>query len=704
MDGITSGVNELLGLLTALLAVIAAVLALPPLIGRWRRGGRPKNRRPKILLPSRTQLVDRTDEVAQVLHHLDRGEYLVSIEGSIGVGKSALATEVAHRLAEQRTGRRQARGYTSLVWFDAHNGALGLADLARTLGLAAGDPTLSAAPAEHKAEVLRAFLADHPTVLVIDNLRLTAADAQQLISFLRTLPSGSLAIVSANTPGRLPAPRVMLQELQLKYTQELLVREAARRGTTEILNADRATLARLHELLGGNPRAIELFVLACSHDSRNLAARIRQLEAGSAQLTEALFTAVWQDVSVAGRSLLGVCAFLNGSANAEQLRAALDLPQGEIESLVERLWSDGLLSSRQQNGTTFYVCSAALRLFVLDQLSEDDLRRTATQLADHFISRFGQDWEDASGAEAHLDAIRLLIRDRHRCGAHEQSFRLFEVTLDIFFTLGLFDDRIDLGWVAYHAATALGQGEDRSLALSVISSTHAIRGEDESAARTAGLGLRIAREIGSAKEIARQLRCVGFQLFRAGKAVEALAVVKNSHEDAEDMARSAGDFNNMIDIQSLVGAAYWHLGRLDECAQTVRRFLDACEELPWERGKAYAIRDLAEVTLMSGAFQDAALLLGQARSIAVAYRDVRQLVRVDLTDARLHLFQGRMIRARRLAVRAGSSARELSLIGERAEAAAVARHAIRSLFMPWLWALAIRRPRIRFTDMTVGGD
>ncbi|WBB96019.1 ATP-binding protein [Solwaraspora sp. WMMA2080] len=704
MDGITAGVNELLGLLSALLAVIAAVLALPPLIGRWRRGGQPRRQPPKILLPSRTQLVDRTDEVAQVLQHLDRGEYLVSIEGSIGAGKSALATEVAHRLAQRGTGRQKARAYASLVWFDAHNGALGLADLARTLGLAAGDPTLSAAPAEHKAEVLRAFLASHPAVLVIDNLRLTATDAHHLVDFLRTLPSGSLAIVSANTPGRLPAPRVMLQELQQRYTEELLIREATRRGVTDILNADRATLSRLHELLGGNPRAIELFALACAHEGRSFSIRLGQLEAGSTQLTDALFTAVWHDISTTGRSLLSVCAFLNGSANAEQLCVALNLPQGEVEDLAERLWSDGLISSHQRHDTTFYTCSAALRLFVLNHTSQEELNGIATCLADHFISRFGQHWEDASGAEAHLDAIRLLIRDRHHNRAFEQSFKLFEVTLDIFFTLGLFDDRIDLGWVAYQAATARGQSEERSLALSVISSTHAIRGEEAAAARTADLGLRIAREIGSVKEIARQLRCVGFQLFRAGKAVEALAVVKNAGEDAEEMARSVGDFNNMIDIQSLVGAAYWHLGRVDQCARTVRRFLDSCEELPWERGKAYAIRDLAEVTMMGGAFQDAMLLLDQARRIAVRYRDVRQLVRVDLTDARLHLFQGRMIRARRYALQAAADAHSLSLIGEQAEAEALARYAVRALFWPWLWLVVFRKPRIRFTEMTVGGD
>jgi hypothetical protein len=140
------------------------------------------------------------------------------------------------------------------------------------------------------------------------------------------------------------------------------------------------------------------------------------------------------------------------------------------------------------------------------------------------------------------------------------------------------------------------------------------------------------------------------------------------------------------------------------CEQTVRRFLDACERLPWQRGKAYAIRDLAEIRLMRRAFADTALLLGQARQIAQEYRDVRQLVRVNLTDARLHLFQGHILRAYRCALRSVADARRLSLAGERAEAEATVRYAKRALFMPWLWLAVYRRPKIRFTSQPVGGD
>jgi hypothetical protein len=74
-----------------------------------------------------------------------------------------------------------------------------------------------------------------------------------------------------------------------------------------------------------------------------------------------------------------------------------------------------------------------------------------------------------------------------------------------------------------------------------------------------------------------------------GSTVEAAVGIEVQRSD---MARQANDPNNMIDIQSLVGAAYWHLGDLDHCEQTVRRFLAACEAAPrvCESGRA---RDIA---------------------------------------------------------------------------------------------------------------
>ncbi|WP_433531333.1 hypothetical protein ACQPYA_04270 [Micromonospora sp. CA-263727] len=684
--------------------MITAILALPPLVAKTRATFRRSGPRVKKILPQRVLLVHRVDEIATVLRALDAGEYLVSVEGGIGVGKSAVVREVAHRLAEFRGRRRKGVAFGLVLWLDAGDGPLDLTDLARALALATGDQALTTAPADQKGQALRAHLADHPAVLVIDNLRVTASGARQLVDFLKAMPAGSIALISPTTPRRLPGARLWLDELAEQATRELLVREGQRHGVPEIANADAATFARMHRLVGGNPRAIELFVLACARGGRGLGERLRQLEDGKAELTDELFEAVWQGLDDAGRRLLTVVAYLGAAGtNLEQVTPAVGVPADDVDRAVDQLWADGLLWSRSEQARRTYVCSAALRSFVLTHVSDEDLAGVARRLAAYFVARFRRDWEDADGAAAHIDAIRTVIVDLHRRGDHQLCFELFEVTLDLFFTLGLFDDRIALGRIAYDSATQAGRPEQQSLALSVISSTHAVRGEDTEAARAAEQGLAIAREAESQAEIARQLRCVGFALFRAGKAREALAVVVNDRENAEQMAREAGDMANMIDVQSLVGAIHWHLGQLDDAGVVVRRFLDACERLPWERGKAYAVRDLAELALMRRDFRDAALLVDQARDIAVRHSDKRQLARIDLTTARLHLFSGHPFKARTAAATARDTARGLSLAGEATEAAAVYRAAVCASVLPWRW-LRPTRPRTRLTDHAVGGD
>ncbi len=631
---------------------------------------------------------------------------MVTLEGGIGVGKSALATEVGHRLATGegmgRRRRKPAVPFKTLIWVDAANQCPTLVDLARTLSLMTGERSLSAVSAADKPDAIRSFLSSHPCVLILDNLRVPDGAPAQLPPFLRTLPPGSLAIVSANTAGAVDGPRVEVRELPPADARALLEREAARRGVTALVQADGAQLDRVHRLVGGNPRAIGLLVLACSRFPGPLPQFLHELESGLGQVTTALYDTVWSEMPAERRSVLTACAYLDEGTDASQVAAALAMPERDAHPALAALWADGLLTSTGHPDRTAYKCSAPLRVFVRSRADRSLLTAVRTQLATYLAERFSTDWEDAAGAAGHVQAIRTLIRELDAVGEYRLCLDLFDAVYDILFTLGLFDDRIELGWTAYHAAEELGLPEEQSLALSVVSSTHAIRGENQQAAQAVQLGLAIARRAGSPREIARQLRCEAFRLFRANQAAEALAVVEA--ENAADMARDAGDPNNMIDILSLIGAAHWHLGDLDACEATVLRFLDECEQMPWERGKAYALRDLAEVRLLRRDSGEAEALAQRAHRIAEEHRDVRQLARIGLTQARLHLFGGRMRQARDTARQAAADARALLLTGERAEADAVRLLATRCLRMPWLRRAVVGRPRTRFTEMTVGGD
>lgn len=175
-------------------------------------------------------------------------------------------------------------------------------------------------------------------------------------------------------------------------------------------------------------------------------------------------------------------------------------------------------------------------------------------------------------------------------------------------------------------------------------------------------------------------------------------------DGAEEMAVTAGAPHNAVDILALRSAAEWHLGRFVECQRTVGRFLHLCEQINWERGKAYPIREKAEMAIVGRSFNDAEILLAESRLIAERYRDQRQLVRIGLSESRLLLHRRQIVSARRHGRTVTDTAERLGLRGEMGEADAVVRAANQAIILPWKRYSYFRNSRNRFTSMTIGGD
>lgn len=656
---------------------------------------------PTTCIPARIKLVDRVSELTQVRRLLDSNEPVITVEGGRGVGTSTFAREAAHDHAERVGRRRRGKRIVRLMWLDAENGCLDLADVARKVGLQDDEPSLPGAPAKAKKEALISYFAANPeTVLVIDNLRLPADEPSPLHDFLQSLPSGTRAIVSSNTVGMLDGPRIILSELPETDARTLIMQEAERRGVTDLAVADSPLVDRVYRLVGGNAQAIKLFITACIHQPGAVAELLDDIEAGAGE-TDTVYDVVWTELSEQARATLSLCALLH-AVNHDQVAIALDLTDAETKRALRQLRNDWLLESSQSLGRTVYRCPTALRTGALEHADGPRLDRARDRLAESLTDRFARDWENAAEAAHQIEAIRTLIQALASAGQYRLCVNLFAAVYDMLLTLGLFDDRITLGWVACEAASELGSVEEQSLALSVVSSTHALRGEDAEAAHAVKTGLDLARKAGSQKEIARQLRCEAFRLYRAGRVQEALDLLLS--EDAEGMARDAGDPHNMIDILSLIAAAQFHLGDYEGCEATARRELAECERLPWQRAKAYPLRDLAEARLMLGDPRTAEDLAAQARTVAVARDDTRQTARIGLTEARLHLFAGRLRQARDTANQAVSATAKLLLRGEKEEAEAVAEEATRCLRLPWRRWRVVGKPRGRFTEWTIGGD
>src|SRR4249919_339832 len=259
---------------------------------------------PGVLLPPRLRcFVDRSEVLEEAISQIGAGERVLAIAGGAGVGKSAVATELAHRLRADGEGRGPDLRAHDFLWIDGKNDCPTLVDICRQVTLLTGDQSLSSVAGSAKLEALRAHLARTKTVLLLDNVKFEGdLSAEPLRELLRTIPSGSLAIASLNSPYALNGPRVLLEDLKPEHASELIRHEVRRLGLEEDL-FDAELVARLQRAIGGNPRLIESFLRALGRSSRPLEELLEAVERGEG-LRE-LYLPVWDELSEAARMILG---------------------------------------------------------------------------------------------------------------------------------------------------------------------------------------------------------------------------------------------------------------------------------------------------------------------------------------------------------------------------------------------------------------
>jgi hypothetical protein len=656
----------------------------------------------RVYLPARSHFVNRVHELDQAVAHIRSGEVVVAIEGGIGVGKSATATELAHRLLDEdpidgEGGANQERTY---VWIDGRNGCPLLRDICRALSIFSGDQSLAVVADDFKLDALRAHLSKHRTVLILDNLRLTDdIHSQRIREFTQTVPPGSLVIASVNTPGSLDGARLQLEDLSAPDAQKLIHHEVKRLGLDEPALLEEDFAGRLRAVLGGNPGMIEWFLRSFSKSDMSLDAHLEAVARGEG--LEQLLAPIWSELTPESKAVLGVSASLRGQATAEQVAIATELDEKRVSSLLRELISLGLMETVRASGRpNVFVCARGVQRFVIAQTPGQVIADYTGRLATHYTDYFSRNWEDARTAISHLNALRAVLENLFDEGRDAALKRLFKRTLGLFFTLGLFDDRISLGTLAFESARRSGDHRAASLACSVISSTHAIRGELTEAREFLALGLSQADLSGSDGERARQMRDTGFISYRSRQAEQALAAV----EGAEALALADGDLNNRVDTIGVQMASNWYLGRLDETERAVERYLRACREIPWERAQAHAMRYLVEVKIHRGQFEEARKLLDRARQIATQYDDARGLMRQQMTEARLLLVSLDLRKAEQVATNAEREATRLGLPSEMIESGAIRRMARLGRLMPPLRPYLHWRRPMRFTDEPIGGD
>jgi hypothetical protein len=297
------------------------------------------------------------ERLAAVLLH-QGPPWVVSIEGLGGIGKTALAHQLACRLLQDE------EPFVELAWisaqqhgFDSHGlvkqievSARQTSDLIEALALQLLEPEILPTPfyVERMLSVLQERLQRQPHLVVIDNLE-TLADVETLLPMLQrwTNPTKFL-LTSRETfltdPGFY---HFQLPELDEATSLALLRQEAVLRNLGHVVAAEDEALRPIYETVGGNPLALKL--AAGQLYLRDLAQVVADLRsAGSRQIEnmyQFIFWQAWSRLGDAERDvLMAMPLFAEAGADVAAIERVCGREGDEVVEALRHLANVSLVS------------------------------------------------------------------------------------------------------------------------------------------------------------------------------------------------------------------------------------------------------------------------------------------------------------------------------------------------------------------------
>jgi hypothetical protein len=336
---------------------------------------------PDNLPPPHAIFVGRKEEMRRCLEALlpeERG-WGVVIDGIGGIGKTALALEVAHQARKQ-------------AWFDAYLFASAKTTWLTTDGVRqetlahssldaflrefayrlSEHSTLQKTDMMERWRMLLDVLRGRRTLLIWDNLETLPADDRTMIAeFLRKLPSPNKAIITSRRRTGESAVTMRLDRLSRQEAFDLMTEMGERNPhvAAELMRANTATRHSLYDAVGGNPLALHWTLGLVTQKGYTLAQAVEQLRDGtrSQDLYSFLFTNAVRTLIRSDRSVLSALSAFYTPATLEALTEATSLSSNAVQMALERLLNLSLVNEFEGGGFTLHPLTRAYIRSVLQK-------------------------------------------------------------------------------------------------------------------------------------------------------------------------------------------------------------------------------------------------------------------------------------------------------------------------------------------------
>jgi len=286
--------------------------------------------------PSYTHFVGREQEIEAILAKLQpyphSQVHLITIDGIGGIGKSALALEIAFLCLQNNASLPESERFDAIIWVSAkrtiltadsiitrHQVFRTLDDIYAAIAITLGKEGLTRSKPEEQAEIIRNALSSIRCLLIIDNLE--TVDDETVLSFLMELPAPTKAIITTRHRIDLAYP-VRLLGMPERDAIYLINNECQARNI--ILTQEQ--IIQLVTRTGGVPLAI-VWSIAQITAGHNIANVLRRLGQPTGDLARFCFEGVIDNIkSKAAFDVLLALSTFETDASREALGFTSDLP------------------------------------------------------------------------------------------------------------------------------------------------------------------------------------------------------------------------------------------------------------------------------------------------------------------------------------------------------------------------------------------